>query len=99
MWPCRLGLLYKVNTYGKPFSVTYKYAENILEQTAQKLYENEKTSISTIYGIGDNPAADIRGANNAGGRWKSVLTRTGVSSTFRAIFFSSWCPLRDKWWN
>ena len=30
------------------------------------------------YGIGDNPKADIRGANNAGNHWKSVLVRTGV---------------------
>ena len=29
-----------------------------------------------FYMIGDNPKADIRGANNIG--WHSVLTRTGV---------------------
>ena len=27
--------------------------------------------------IGDNPAADIRGANAAAGAWRSVLVRTG----------------------
>ena len=30
------------------------------------------------YGIGDNPKSDIRGANNAGDHWKSILVRTGV---------------------
>ena len=28
--------------------------------------------------IGDNPSADIRGANGAGDPWQSVLVRTGV---------------------
>ena len=31
-----------------------------------------------FYGIGDNPRADIRGANDAGDAWTSVLVRTGV---------------------
>jgi HAD superfamily hydrolase (TIGR01456 family) len=31
-----------------------------------------------IYHVGDNPAADVRGANAAGGPWRSVLVRTGV---------------------
>lgn len=26
----------------------------------------------------DNPASDVRGANAAGGPWRSVLVRTGV---------------------
>jgi len=34
-----------------------------------------------IFMVGDNPAADIRGANQAGGPWRSVLVRTGVFST------------------
>lgn len=36
------------------------------------------TPITQFYGIGDNPKADIRGANNAGPHWSSVLVRTGV---------------------
>ncbi|GBF99769.1 hypothetical protein Rsub_12397 [Raphidocelis subcapitata] len=31
-----------------------------------------------IYAVGDNPAADVRGANSAGPPWVSVLVRTGV---------------------
>lgn len=33
---------------------------------------------SAIYAVGDNPAADIRGANLAGPPWVSMLVRTGV---------------------
>jgi hypothetical protein len=33
---------------------------------------------SVIYAVGDNPAADVRGANSAGQPWVSVLVRTGV---------------------
>lgn len=33
---------------------------------------------SAIFAVGDNPAADIRGANSAGAPWVSVLVRTGV---------------------
>jgi ribonucleotide monophosphatase NagD (HAD superfamily) len=33
---------------------------------------------SAIYAVGDNPAADVRGANSAGHPWVSVLVRTGV---------------------
>jgi hypothetical protein len=33
---------------------------------------------SGIYAVGDNPAADVRGANTAGTPWVSVLVRTGV---------------------
>ncbi|KAG1677369.1 hypothetical protein FOA52_010748 [Chlamydomonas sp. UWO 241] len=34
--------------------------------------------LSGIYAVGDNPAADVRGANAAGHPWVSVLVRTGV---------------------
>lgn len=33
---------------------------------------------SAIFAVGDNPAADVRGANSAGHPWVSVLVRTGV---------------------
>lgn len=36
---------------------------------------------SAIYAVGDNPAADVRGANAAGAPWVSVLvTKTGVAT-------------------
>lgn len=31
-----------------------------------------------IWMVGDNPAADIQGANRRGGPWRSILVRTGV---------------------
>ena len=31
--------------------------------------------------VGDNPAADVRGANDAGPQWRSMLVRTGVFSS------------------
>lgn len=31
-----------------------------------------------IFHVGDNPSADVRGANAAGGPWRSILVRTGV---------------------
>jgi HAD superfamily hydrolase (TIGR01456 family) len=35
-------------------------------------------SFERIFMVGDNPAADIAGANAAGGPWRSVLVRTGM---------------------
>jgi ribonucleotide monophosphatase NagD (HAD superfamily) len=46
---------------GKPSITTYYYAEHLLLQEAAKLCV--KPSISTLYAIGDNPLADIFGAN------------------------------------
>eukprot|EP00955_Chlamydomonas_euryale_P022865 241654-Chlamydomonas_euryale.AAC.1 len=34
--------------------------------------------LSGIYAVGDNPAADVRGANAAGSPWVSVLVQTGA---------------------
>lgn len=73
--------------YGKPFPVQYRFAEQLLLQNTinkpRKENKNEKRSASDFmpliyYGIGDNPKSDIRGANNAGDHWKSILVRTGV---------------------
>ena len=38
----------------------------------------EYSQITHFIGVGDNPLADIRGANDAGANWRSVLVRTGV---------------------
>ncbi|XXH02368.1 Cu-binding protein [Hypoxylon texense] len=44
--------------------------------------KREVDPLRTVYMVGDNPASDIRGANEyaspAGTRWTSVLVRTGV---------------------
>ncbi|XP_077452321.1 haloacid dehalogenase-like hydrolase domain-containing 5 [Stigmatopora argus] len=46
---------------GKPSVLTYNYAELLLKQQAQKL--GWSSPVQTIYAIGDNPMADIYGAN------------------------------------
>lgn len=77
-----LEALYKQSTgrelphtlWGKPNAVTYRYAEGLLQAQAAAAGQR----ISRIYGIGDNPAADIRGANAAGPQWRSVFVRTGT---------------------
>ncbi len=37
-----------------------------------------------VFMVGDNPRADVRGANNAGPLWKSILVETGVFEGRRA---------------
>ncbi|KAG0047853.1 hypothetical protein BGZ83_007187 [Gryganskiella cystojenkinii] len=59
-------------TYGKPMISTYQYAESVLDKIAPL----PKGYRRVVYAIGDNPYADIAGANGYG--WKSVLVRTGV---------------------
>ena len=57
---------------GKPFNVQYTAAEKVLHTM------NSMEVITQYYGVGDNPKSDIRGANNAGSEWKSILVKTGV---------------------
>lgn len=61
--------------YGKPELVTYRYAETLLQRRAQALGYN---NVHRYYMIGDNPAADIRGANRAGQQWTSILVKSGT---------------------
>ncbi|XP_041852937.1 haloacid dehalogenase-like hydrolase domain-containing 5 [Melanotaenia boesemani] len=46
---------------GKPSVVTYNYAELLVKQQAEKL--GWTTPVKRLYAIGDNPMADIYGAN------------------------------------
>ncbi|KAJ1722803.1 hypothetical protein LPJ53_002817 [Coemansia erecta] len=66
--------------FGKPHPVQYRYAEGLLDRIAGSVggmtdFERLRRC-RRIYAVGDNPAADIKGANAAG--WTSVLVRTGV---------------------
>ena len=63
-----------ITYYGKPFRQTFEYAESLLVDQGSKM----GLSVDTIYMIGDNPETDIRGANEIGGKWRSVLVRSGV---------------------
>lgn len=60
--------------FGKPYKESYEYATASLDGMAA----SSGHTLGTIYGVGDNPLTDIRGANGAGERWRSVLTRTGM---------------------
>ncbi|KAI1379151.1 HAD-superfamily hydrolase [Hypoxylon crocopeplum] len=77
-------------TIGKPHATTYAYAERVLNaHRAQVLGvgPGDLGPLGRVYMVGDNPASDIRGANEyrspAGTPWTSVLVRTGVWSPER----------------
>lgn len=56
-------------SFGKPHATTFAYADRVI--TRQLGYKPKR-----VYMVGDNPAADIKGANEYG--WSSILVRTGV---------------------
>lgn len=64
----------KSTSFGKPHAATYQFAEQVLDSITPNLSDHNKTR--SVYAVGDNPAADIQGANGYG--WTSVLVRTGV---------------------
>ncbi|KAG0245753.1 HAD-like domain-containing protein [Mortierella sp. GBAus27b] len=67
-------------TFGKPMTTTYKYAESLLDKIAPLTTGPDgQTPKRTVYAVGDNPYADIAGANAYG--WNSVLVKTGVFKT------------------
>ncbi|KAI9031695.1 HAD-like domain-containing protein [Phycomyces nitens] len=61
-------------SFGKPHGTTYAYAEHVIKNLAPGGCSDE--SKPRVYAVGDNPAADIKGANAYG--WTSILVRTGV---------------------
>jgi HAD superfamily hydrolase (TIGR01456 family) len=80
---------------GKPYDVQYKYATQVLHQQARNQHTRSdechthspqseqpptQSSEAVYFGVGDNPLSDIRGANNAGPQWRSILVRTGMFS-------------------
>ena len=75
-----------VTVFGKPQIGQYKFAEDVLLQQLKRkrmgrsYHHNalEKNSLEPIYAIGDNPQVDVKGSNNAGWPWVSILVRTGV---------------------
>ena len=70
--------------HGKPHPPAYEIAVRKLERliASKKQQEGSDSPVSVslkhVYALGDNPASDVRGANAAGGPWRSVLVRTGV---------------------
>ena len=76
--------------YGKPNRAPYALAEELLSAQAVALGQIPASSragaaksgaasvFGAIYAVGDNPKADIAGANAQGPPWVSMLVRTGV---------------------
>ncbi|XP_062092850.1 mitochondrial hydrolase YKR070W [Humulus lupulus] len=73
-------------SFGKPNPFVFKNAEAMLRQlqpsnhNVHLLYNGDSGSppFKTLYMIGDNPFVDVKGAQQAGHPWFSILTRTGV---------------------
>ncbi|KAI3459018.1 hypothetical protein Pfo_015681 [Paulownia fortunei] len=74
-------------SFGKPNPFVFRNAETILRNLLQFSHPgNVRTenadaglpSFKTLYMIGDNPLVDVKGAQQAGYPWFSILTRTGV---------------------
>jgi HAD superfamily hydrolase (TIGR01456 family) len=61
--------------YGKPLPTTYRHAEHMLHQQAQKL---GYSTVRNYFGIGDNPLSDIKGVIDSGHPWQSYLVSTGM---------------------
>ncbi|XP_068644122.1 mitochondrial hydrolase YKR070W [Aristolochia californica] len=73
----------KYTSYGKPNPFVFKNAEDILKQVQSYILgkgegEGEIHQLETVYMVGDNPLVDIKGAQQTGKPWFSILTRTGV---------------------
>ncbi|KAK9280684.1 hypothetical protein L1049_014382 [Liquidambar formosana] len=74
-------------SFGKPNPFVFKNAETVLKQLVPLSDHNLQVAnhsdasshqFKTLYMIGDNPSVDIKGAQQAGHPWFSILTRTGV---------------------
>lgn len=67
--------------HGKPHPPAYEIALRklrFLQQERNGGPDQPPPPLKHVYALGDNPASDVRGANAAGGPWRSVLVRTGV---------------------
>ncbi|KAL3625934.1 hypothetical protein CASFOL_030463 [Castilleja foliolosa] len=69
-------------SYGKPNPSVFRNAENVLTQVVRSSIspqiDRQYYPFKTLYMIGDNPSVDIKGAQQAGQPWFSILTRSGV---------------------
>ncbi|KAL6783740.1 hypothetical protein ACKKBF_B05610 [Auxenochlorella protothecoides x Auxenochlorella symbiontica] len=66
-----------VTRFGKPHAPPYDLAAASLHAQAAALGWGDR-AFGAIWAVGDNPEADVAGANAAGPPWTSVLVRTGV---------------------
>ena len=54
---------------------SFAFAERLIDAQAAAIGSPAPT---TLYMVGDNPLTDIQGAVSAGGRWRAVLTQSGM---------------------
>jgi len=73
LWQRLSGSPLEITEFGKPMPSQFQLAQELM---ADQLKPGEE--LQRIYMMGDNPAADIRGANDADKQWRSVLVCTGV---------------------
>eukprot|EP00127_Corallochytrium_limacisporum_P003634 Clim_evm22s151 gene=Clim_evmTU22s151 len=67
--------------FGKPHELTYEFAERVLRRQGRRMgMSDEEVRRSVVYGVGDNPLSDIRGANNRPDM-RSILVKSGVHSS------------------
>jgi HAD superfamily hydrolase (TIGR01456 family) len=75
---------------GKPYHLTYMYAERVLRKYRAGLLGKgsvgkELPTLNRVFMVGDNPESDIRGANDFkspnGTEWTSILVKSGVFRT------------------
>ena len=80
LWREVMGSELNITQYGKPSAATFTFARQQLSRWASRAAPTPSASIQfgSIFHIGDNPRADVRGANAAGAPWRSVLVRSGV---------------------
>ncbi|KAI1452207.1 putative HAD superfamily hydrolase [Annulohypoxylon moriforme] len=88
---------------GKPYARTYGFAERVLNAHRAKMLGESPEKLEPlrrVYMVGDNPASDIRGANEyvspLGTKWSSILVRTGVWSPERGGSPAYWPNLIVK---
>ncbi|KAJ1017862.1 hypothetical protein NDA16_005178 [Ustilago loliicola] len=75
--------VYKSTVFGKPYRITYDYANELLRQhlintasPTSATAEAAKLVGPSVWMVGDNTESDIKGAVDFG--WSSALVRTGV---------------------
>ena len=78
LWEEVCGTPLTVTRFGKPHGVTFAYARSQVEVWAKSRGMFPAAGFHTLFMTGDNPRADIRGANAAGPPWRSVLVRSGI---------------------
>lgn len=76
LWRRRSGEPLRYEAYGKPCRRQFDAVRDLFRKFLSD--REPKEDIERFYMIGDNPAADIRGANGAGPEWRSILVCTGV---------------------